>query len=432
MPTYGPVPGTHTRRGFLGLLSSGAAATLLAACGGGSGSGSGGSGGGGKQTLLVPNYATVTAPVNAAFADIAGLPEVEVELASGSNWPDVDTRLQQDITAGRVPEIAMVGINMLPYYHANKIAQPLDELLPAAGFDAGAFDPAILAAGRIDGKLVGVPWGVSTMTLFYNKDIFRAAGLDPDQPPRTFSQLREYSERIVTAKAARYGVATSLMQSSGNWVFQNYLLSNGGSMINADGTKITFNETPGVQVLEYWAKLVADKLSMPGTLQQIDDALTRRDLAMVLNPSSVRTLISKSLGASLAAAPMPVPDGGQPRTPPGGGALVIITKDKAKQQQAATVLAALLGPQAQGQMVTTSGYLPVNSEAARKAAADPLVAPSVAELKTLVPWQNFPGNNANQINKLLDDAITAALLGKKSAKAALDEAASAGAALLPK
>ncbi|MGW3953122.1 extracellular solute-binding protein [Streptomyces sp. NPDC004752] len=381
--------------------------------------------------MLLPNYTAVTAPVQAALKAVTGLSGVQLELASGSGWPDVDNRFQQDVTAGRVPDIVMVGINMLGYYHTNKIAQPLDELLPSAGLDVNSFDPAIMTSGRIDGQLVGTPWGVSTMTLYYNKDIFAKAGLDPEQPPKTFSQLRQFSEQIVSSHAARYGVSTSLIQSSGNWVFQNYLLSNGGSTMSPDGKRIAFNDPAGVQMLKYWADLAADKLSMPGTLQQIDDALARRDLAMVLNPSSVRSLISTSMGSSLAAAAMPIPDGGQAKTLPGGGALIIVTKDKARQQAAAKAVAALLSERAQRLMVTTTGYLPVNSSAARKAASSPLVAPSVAQLKTLVPWQNFPGNNSNQINKLLNDAITAALLGKKSPQAALDDAAKAGAALLP-
>ena len=421
-----PTPAAHrwSRRGFLGLASSGAAAALVAACGSGSSSSSG------TLNLLLPNYDSATAPVKAALQAVPGLPQAQLEMASGSGWPDVDSRFQQDVTAARVPEIAMVGINMLRYYQENQIAQPLDDLLPPAGFDASAFDPAILSAGRVDGRLVGVPWGVSTMTLFYNKDIFTKAGLDPAQPPKTLTQLKQYAQQIVGSKAARYGVSTSLMESSGNWVFQNYLLSNGGSTISADGTRITFNEPAGVQMLQYWTDLTSARLSMPGTLQQIDDALTRRDLAMVLNPSSVRSLISTPMGPSLAAATMPVPDGGQPRTPPGGGALIIVTKDKNRQQAAAKVVAALLGAQAQNLMVTTSGYLPVNRSAAGQAASNPLAAPSVEELTTLVPWENFPGNNSNQINKLLNDAITAALLGKKSPQAALDDAAKAGAALL--
>lgn len=413
-----------SRRGFLGVTSSGIAAATLAACGGNTSPTSS------KLTLLLPNYQSATAPVRAALGTLTGLPEVALEPAGGANWEDVDSRFLQDVTAGQVPEIVMAGVNILGYYHANKIAQPLDDLLPAAGADLASFDPAIAAAGRIDGQLVGMPWGVSTMTLYYNKDIFTKAGLDPEQPPKTLSQLRQFSQKIVDTNAARYGVSTNLIQSTGNWSFQNYLLSNGGSTISADGKRITFHEPAGVQMLQYWADLAADGLSIPGTLEQIGDAMARRDLAMVLAPSSARSVISAPMGQSLAAAAMPVPDGGQAKTPPGGGALIIVTKDKARQQAAAKVVAALLGAQAQS-LVTINGYLPVNSNAAQQAATNPLVAPSIAELKTLVPWQAFPGTKSSQINKLLNDAITAALLGKKSPQAALEDAAKAGTALLP-
>lgn len=360
---------------------------------------------------------------------------VKIEQA-GPAWTEVDTRLQADLTAGHRPDVALVGINSVRTYVDSKLAQPLDDLMARAKFDASQYSPALLNVGRHGGRTMGVPYSVSTLVLYLNLDVLRKAGLDPDRAPATFSELKAYATKIVSSKAARYGAAWAYNTDS-NWSLQAMLDSAGGSLMDPAEKQVTVNQQPMVRLLQYWRDLVQNGSSTVITSADLTAAFLRGDIGMMLQSSSQSTAVAAGASFPIRTDVLPVPDGGRRRTPAGGGSAVIFARDEKVQRSAWQVVQELIGPAGQTQLVKTSGYTSVNQHALTDSRylgnllrKEPLRAAGVAEIKTLVPWYQFPGAHAVEAQKQLQNAVVAAMSGAKPVQQALDGAAQSISGLL--
>ncbi|MFB1298487.1 ABC transporter substrate-binding protein [Mycobacterium sp. pW049] len=416
------------RRTFLTGSAALTVGAVLAACGR-----SGDNQAGGNSIELVtynlPEYVdAISATVGAEFARRTGI-TVELVNTGGNNYESVDQRVQSDIAAGRAPELALVSLSAIDRYAESGRAAQLDGVMKESAFETTQLYPDLLDLGSRGGHLFAVPYALSTLVLFYNVDAFRQAGLDPDRPPSTFSELRGHAERLVSNKATRYGAIYG-NDHSGNWAFQCFLASNGGAMLSDDGRTPLFNDEPGLQVVQFWADLYEAGLGETMPRNQMREAFARGDLAIMFDSSASATSIADSASFEVRTAMTPVPDGGTRRCPSGGGAFVILTDDPTHQRAAFDAIAELVGPAGQTALVKGSGYSPVNRVAATDAqylagflADRPIYAAGTAQLDSLVPWFSFPGRHSAQISKVLDEAIVQALRGSLPSREALDAAA---------
>ncbi|MGW3958139.1 ABC transporter substrate-binding protein [Streptomyces sp. NPDC004752] len=420
---------TITRRSALmGALAVAAAGTATA-CGSSSSTGNIDAK---TVNLLLPTEPKIAGNVQRTlgpeFTKRTGI-TVKFEKAGGPKWHDVDTRLQADLTSGHRPDVALVGTNSVRTYADSKLAQPLDDLMAQAKFDASQYSPALLKVGRLGGRTMGVPYSASMLVLYLNVDVLRKAGLDPDRPPATFSELKTYATKIVSSRAARYGVAWPY-DSDSNWPLQNMLYSAGGSMMDPAEKQVTVNQKPMVQLLQYWRDLVQDGTSTVIQSADLTTAFLRGDIGMMLQTSSQSSTIADGASFPIRTDVLPVPDGGHRRTPPGGGSAVLFAKDENVRRSAWRVIQELIGPTGQTQLVKSTGYTSVNQHAltdprylGNLVREQPLRAAGVAEIKTLVPWYQFPGAHATEAQDQLQNAVVAALRGTKPVQQALDEAA---------
>jgi ABC-type glycerol-3-phosphate transport system substrate-binding protein len=122
---------------------------------------------------------------------------------------------------------------------------------------AGRIPPEALATGRPagTGPLYGIPYGVDLSMLAYNVDRFEEAGLDPDKPPKTYSELLDAAEKLATEDMDGF-TFEGKAQSAPNEFIRYYLPAMGGRMVSEDGKTITFNDDAGVKALEYIVSLV--------------------------------------------------------------------------------------------------------------------------------------------------------------------------------
>lgn len=373
---------------------------------------------------------SVQATLGPEFTKRTGI-TVTVEQAGGPTWTDVDSRIQSDITAGNRPDVALVGTNSVRSYADSKVAQPLDEVMAQSTFDSSQYSASLLKVGQLDGKTVGVPYAISMLVLYINDDAFRKAGLDPEHPPRTFSELKTAAAKIVDTKAARYGV-TWAYDTDSNWQLQNMLFSAGGSMMDPADQHVTINQPPATRVLQFWRDLVQAGVSTPMKSADMTAAFTRGDLGMMLQTSAQTTAISAGVSFPIRTDTLPVPDGGTLALPPGGGSAVVLAKDSQVQKSAWTVVQELIGATGQTALVKGSGYTSANQAAiddpqhlASFLAQQPLRAAATTEIANLVPWYQFPGSRGEEAQDKVRDAVLAALNGSKPVQQALNEAAEA-------
>lgn len=182
------------------------------------------------------------------------------------------------------------------------------------------------------GKVYGIPVNGYALTLWYNRKMFTAAGLNPDKPPTTWDQFRAYAKQLTTPSVA--GFAETSSSAQGGWHFTNWMYTAGGDMQSADGTKALFNSAKGVSILQLLQDMRFKDLSMTKTQLYTQDQtlqlLASNKIAMaVMAPDSLQNF-KYQLQANLddyGIGPMPQNGGGASLT---GGNVFVFNPKPAK------------------------------------------------------------------------------------------------------
>lgn len=279
---------------------------------------------------------------------------------------------------------------MFPDYVMKRIVDsdsiiPADACIHTSGMDTSEFQPATLAAYRTEGVQWAMPFNVSNPVLYYNRSMFEAAGLDPDQPPQNFDDLRSYSQQLVDSGVAAFGISIdSGTDSGGGWFIEQWL-ANAGELYadNANGrlqpaTRVLYDGPAGVSLLTFLQRMVADGLAVNvgdnpgGTDQYLKLADRDTPAAMTIgSSSSLGTIINVVdgglipgiTGADIGVGPLPGP-GERPTALVGGAALYVVA-DHGDEKAAAAwdFISYLVSAEVQSEWATLTGYVPMRPDA---------------------------------------------------------------------
>ncbi len=295
----------------------------------------------------------------------------------------IDKYLQSD-TANR-PDLVQMPEYTVQLMVDTQSNVPVQACMEDAGYDASGILPAALNAYATESIQWAMPFNVSNPVLYYNKKVFRDAGLDPEAPPLTLQQLSEYGRAIQSTGAASYGVAfDSAPDGGGGWFLEQWLAKEGEYYSdNANGrsapsTRVLFDGPTGVELLTGLQNVVLTGGGVyVGENPGGTDAFLK--LADTTAPASMTISTSAALGAvlqfvaggiipsigvdDLGVGPMPSPSGA-----PGtliGGASLWITADRgdAKAAAAFEFITYLVSPEIQSEWASATGYVPVNAGA---------------------------------------------------------------------
>ncbi|WP_405010529.1 extracellular solute-binding protein [Kitasatospora sp. NBC_01539] len=111
-------------------------------------------------------------------------------------------------------------------------------------------DPSVMSTLKSEGKLYGLPTTNYKMGLLYNRALFKQAGLDPEKPPTTWAEIREAGKKIAALGNGVNGYGDYSATNQGGWHYTAELYGLGGSMTTEDGKKAAFNTPEGKQVLQ--------------------------------------------------------------------------------------------------------------------------------------------------------------------------------------
>lgn len=182
------------------------------------------------------------------------------------------------------------------------------------------FLPSVLNFYKVEGNLWSVPWNSSNPLLYYNKDIFEAAGLDPEVAPRTFADVLAMCETIMSSPAAPPGGCINFPLTSWfpeNWVaMQNALLVNNNNGRDGRATEVFFDSEAMLNVMTWWKELAdRDFYNYSGqtggpAYEPEGRAFLSKQFAMHINSTAGLSnfiFYSDLLRWELGVAPLPIP-----------------------------------------------------------------------------------------------------------------------------
>ncbi|WP_330301946.1 MULTISPECIES: sugar ABC transporter substrate-binding protein [unclassified Streptomyces] len=311
----------------------GTVALILAAtgCGGGTGTGSAT----GKVTSITALDYYTDEPEHAQWGELltacgkkVGVTVEHTSVPGASLVPKV---LQQ-ASSRTLPDLLMLDNPDVQQIAQSGALTPLDQY----GIDSSGFAKGILSAGTYKGKVYGLAPNVSTIALFYNKDMLSKAGVTV---PRTWDELKAAAAKLT--RPGRYGMAVDANATfEGTWQFLPFLWSNGGDEKQLD--------TPqAAQALKLWVDLVKSgsmsKSVLNWTQADVHDQFVAGRTAMMINGPWRIPALNKDKNLHWGVTPIPVPQTGQTPVTPLGGEVWTVPQSasKARQQKAAQVLACL-------------------------------------------------------------------------------------------
>lgn len=224
-------------------------------------------------------------------------PNVDIQYV-GLPFGDIKQQTFVMAASGDAPDIIQTHTAWFSTYASSDIVEPLDELL---GSDyVNDLIPSLKADYTYDGKLMGIPWAPTPYVLYWNKELFQAAGLDPETPPATYAQMVEYAEKIGALttdngdKIYGLGEPTDKVPINGMVALRN-IYGFGGSIMT-DG-KVTLDSPEAVEAFEYYKYLATNELTPTSSkLKDLRNLFAIGRLGMYMDESGARNVFRNLSG----------------------------------------------------------------------------------------------------------------------------------------
>ncbi|MGE5336476.1 MAG: ABC transporter substrate-binding protein [Gemmatimonadota bacterium] len=360
-------------------------------------------------------------------------PDIKINPIYAGNYDDARIKALAALKAGQsAPLSVLFSIDIYELLEQDAILA-WDDIATSADDKAWlkSFYPALMANGTYKGKVYGIPFQRSTIVLYWNKDAFKEAGLDPERPPATWNEMTQMAEKLVKKDAAghvtRWGV---MVPSTGYayWMFQAFARENGHDLMNKEGNATNYADPDVIAALQYWRDLGAKYKVMPegtvewGTLRQ---AFTEGKTAMMWHTTGNLTAVKDSAKFPFGVAMLPASK--QRGSPTGGGNFYIFKKTTPAERKAAlTFVKWMTTPERAADWSIATGYVATRPDAydtpKLKAYAATFPQAVVARDQFQYATPELSTFQTGRVRKLLDDAIQAALTGQKSPADALKAA----------
>ena len=358
-------------------------------------------------------------------------PDVKVEAIYAGNYDDARMKAMAALRAGTPVQTSVLFSIDLHELKDQGVIRPFDDFVKTAEDKAWlqGFYPALMENGRAEGKTWGIPFQRSTIVMFYNKDAFRQAGLDPEKAPRTWAEMRAAAAKLVrtdNGATTRWGM---MIPSTGYayWMFGALAKQNGQQLANPAGTQTRFNQPKTIEALEFWSSLAKDGLSPKGLIEwgTLRQNFVEGKTAMMWHTTGNLTAVLKEAKFDVGVAQLPANT--EPGSPTGGGNFYLFKSGSDAEQQAAFRLVKFLtAPERSAEWSVATGYVGVSAASyatpALKKYAETVPQALVARDQLSVATAELSTHQAGRVRKVLDDAIQSVITGQQDAKSALDGA----------
>jgi sn-glycerol 3-phosphate transport system substrate-binding protein len=347
--------------------------------------------------------------------------------------------------AGNAPDILQVyEVGTATMMAAKGAVKPVGEVMTTGGakFDARAYIPAVAGYYTApSGQMLSLPFNSSTTVFYYNKDAFKAAGLDPSTPPKTWPEVV-----LAAAKLKASGhkcpfttswISWTQLESFSTW--HNVLFATQNNGFGGPSARLAFDSPLHVRHFENLANMAKQGLFVyKGRENKPDVSFPSGECAMMTGSSGLYARVSKEAKFAYGISTLPYyPDvpGAPQNTVIGGASLWVLNGKKPEiYKGVAAFFNYLSKPEIQSASHKRTGYLPITTAAyeltdksgfyKEKPGTDVAVTQMIR--KTTDKSRGIRLGNFNQIRTIIDEETEQIWTGKKSAKEALGAAIQRG------
>ncbi|HND47467.1 MAG TPA: extracellular solute-binding protein [Anaerolineales bacterium] len=346
---------------------------LLAACGGGK-----------QETSQVDTlrvwiqWGDNPQQIQALFDKYTAETGIKVEVTA----PLETDKILPALTGSEPPDVLVLsGGDLVKSYYKEGLVDDLNGAITTGGIDLNDFFDAPLNQCRSGDKILCLPWGTGMYALFWNKDLFEAAGLDPETPPATMEELAEFADKLTKVAPDGSLEQIGFLPDMG-WDHSDlYINMYGGFWYNEDGTQMTVNSQPVLDALtwqqQFYTKYGVDNVmafssGWADTYMSADYPFYTGKLAMYVDgewmtgPNFINAFKPE---ASYGVAPFPPPADHPDRanTAVVQGTVAVIPSGAANKEASAKLLAWMMSPEVVAEEFCFNANLPTS----KKAAEDP-------------------------------------------------------------
>ncbi len=359
-------------------------------------------------------------------------PDVNIKAVYSGSYQDSITKVLTAAKGGNPPNVAVLLSTDMFTLIDEDVIEPFDG---AAGADGAkwfsSFYPGFMANSQTGGKTWGIPFQRSTIVLYWNKEAFKEAGLDPNKAPANWDEMRDFAKKLTKRDASgnvtQWGIQ---IPSSGfpYWLFQGLTTENGAILMNAEGTKVSFDTPAVVEALQYWVDLSRkDKVQPEGIVEwgTTPNDFFARKTAMMWTTTGNLTNVRKNAGFDFGVAMLPAKV--RLGSPTGGGNFYLFKGMTDAQKTAAIEFVKwMTSPDKAAEWSIATGYVAVSPAAFETKAMKDYIAGfpaagvardqlehAVAELST---------HDNQRVTKAFNDNLQAALTGAKTPAQAMKDA----------
>jgi len=361
------------------------------------------------------------------------------------SYPESFTAAMAAFRAGNAPDILQVyEVGTATMMAAKGAVKPVGEVMTGGGakFDPKVYIPAVAGYYTApNGQMLSFPFNSSTTIFYYNKDAFKAAGIDPNQPPKTWPEVA-----LAAAKLKASGhkcpfttswISWTQLESFSTW--HNTLFATQNNGFGGTGARLAINSPLHVRHFENLANMAKQGLFVyKGRDNKADVTFPSGECAMMTGSSGLYARVSKEAKFAYGISTLPYyPDvpGAPQNTIIGGASLWVMNGKKPETYKGvASFFNYLSKPDVQSASHKRTGYLPITTAAfelteksgfyKEKPGTDVAVTQMIR--KTTDKSRGIRLGNFNQIRQIIDEETEQIWTGKKGAKEALDAAIQRG------
>lgn len=350
-------------------------------------------------------------------------PGIIVKPIYGGSYQDTMTKISTAIQGNNSPDLAVLLSTDLYTLLQMDAIEDLTPRFSQEYFDD--FYDAFLGNTKVGDTVWSIPFQRSTIVMYYNKDKFKEAGLDPEKPPATWDELREYAKKLTTDDQWGLEIPSTGYQY---WMLQALALQTGGNIMSGDGTEVYFTEPYVEEALNFYVDLgQTDKVMPPGAIEwaTVPSDFISGKTAMMYHTTGNLTRVKNEAQFDFGVAFLPANK--QYGSPTGGGNLYVFKNIPEENKEAAIeFIKFLTQPERVAQWSIDTGYVGTTKSSYEtdllKSYVEEFPQAAIARDQLEYADSELSTYNNGQVTKIFNDNIQAALLGTKSVKQALEDA----------